>query len=95
MCENSTGGKPGVTRTSHNPFETSRSEKSQYFVDVVMVKHEYHRDREGPRGISTVIIYTQKGGDRFVVYDVNRYTSKKPSQLRQKISGYATHSVLL
>ena len=35
VSENSTNGKPGETRTSHNPFEVSRSEKSQYFVDVV------------------------------------------------------------
>ena len=27
VSENSTGGNPGVTRTSNNPFETSRSEK--------------------------------------------------------------------
>ncbi len=35
--ENSIGGKSGVTRTSHNPFEVS-GEKSSYFVDVVKDK---------------------------------------------------------
>ena len=35
VSENSTGGKPGVTRTSNNPFEVSRGENPQYFVDVV------------------------------------------------------------
>ena len=38
VSENSTGGKPGATRTSNNPFEASRSEKPQYFVDVVKDK---------------------------------------------------------
>ncbi len=28
VSENSKGGKPGATRTSNNPFETSSSEKS-------------------------------------------------------------------
>ena len=31
VSENTSGGKPGVTRTSRNPFEVSRSEKSQYY----------------------------------------------------------------
>ena len=38
VSENSTGGRPGATRTSHNPFEASRIEKPQYFVDVVKDK---------------------------------------------------------
>jgi len=38
VSENSTGGKNDATRTSNNPFETSRSEKPQYFVDVVKDK---------------------------------------------------------
>ena len=40
VSENSTfvGGKPGATRTSNNPFEASRSEKQQYFVDLVKDK---------------------------------------------------------
>ncbi len=35
VSENSTGGKSGVTRNSVNPFESSRRDKPQYFVDVV------------------------------------------------------------
>jgi hypothetical protein len=38
VSENSTGGKSGATRTSNNPFEVSRSEKPQYFVDVMKDK---------------------------------------------------------
>jgi hypothetical protein len=36
--KNCTGGKSGATRTSNNPFESSRSKKPQYFVDVVKDK---------------------------------------------------------
>ena len=35
VCENSTGVKPSDTRTSNNPFKTSRCENDQYLVDVV------------------------------------------------------------
>ena len=35
VSENSTGGKSGVTRNSDNPFESSRRDMSQYFVDIV------------------------------------------------------------
>jgi hypothetical protein len=33
--ENYTSGKSGATPTSNNPFEVSRSENPQYFVDVM------------------------------------------------------------
>jgi hypothetical protein len=46
VSENSTGGKPGVTRTSNNSFETSRSEKPQYFVDVVKDKRTKNNNLE-------------------------------------------------
>ena len=46
LSENSTGGKPGATRTSCNPFETSRSEKPQYFVDVVKDKRTKNNNLE-------------------------------------------------
>jgi hypothetical protein len=36
--ENSTGGKSGVIRSSGNPFETSRRDTPEYFVDVVKDK---------------------------------------------------------
>jgi hypothetical protein len=38
VSENSTGCQPGVTWTSNNPFESSRREKTQYFVDAVKNK---------------------------------------------------------
>ena len=41
VSENSTGGKSGTTRNGSNPFETSRKDKPQYFVDVVKDKHTH------------------------------------------------------
>jgi len=41
---NSTGGKHFETRSSNNPFELSRSEKTQYFVDVVKDKRTKNND---------------------------------------------------
>ncbi len=38
MGENSTGGKSAVIRSSGNIFESSRRDKSEYFVDVVKDK---------------------------------------------------------
>ena len=46
VSENSTGGKSGATRTSNNPFEASRSEKPQYFVDVVKDKRTKNNNLE-------------------------------------------------
>ncbi len=46
VSENSTGGKPGATRTSNNPFEASRSEKPLYFVDVVKDKRTKNNNLE-------------------------------------------------
>jgi hypothetical protein len=62
--ENSIGGKPGVTRTSHKPFEVS-SEKSSYFVDVVKDKRtknynlEFNRDSSGDETFLTP--FTSRG----------------------------------
>jgi hypothetical protein len=36
--QNSTGGKSGVIPNSGNPFEVSRRDKPEYFVDVVKAK---------------------------------------------------------
>jgi hypothetical protein len=46
LSGNFTGGKPGATRTSRNPFETSRSEKTQYFVDVLKNKRTKNNNLE-------------------------------------------------
>ena len=46
VSENSTGGNPGVTRKSDHPFETSRSEKPQYFVDLVKDKRTKNNNLE-------------------------------------------------
>ncbi len=46
VSENSTGGKSGVIRSSDNPFEESRRDKSQYFVDVVKDKRTKNNNLE-------------------------------------------------
>ena len=46
VSENSTGGKSGVIRSSGNPFETSRRDKPQYFVDVVKDKRTKNNNLE-------------------------------------------------
>ena len=46
LSENSTGGKSGVIRSSGNPFETSRRDKPQYFVDVVKDKRTKNNNLE-------------------------------------------------
>ena len=45
VSENSTVGNL-VRRTSNNPFEVSRSEKPQYFVDVVKDKRTKNNNVE-------------------------------------------------
>ena len=56
VSENSTGGKSGVTRSSVNPFEVSRREKSQYFVDVVKDKRTKNNNLEFQYIRSTVTL---------------------------------------
>ena len=46
VSENSTGGRSGAIRSSGNPFETSRRDKPQYFVDVVKDKQAQNNIRE-------------------------------------------------
>jgi hypothetical protein len=46
VSEKSSGGKLGATRTSRNPFEASRSEKLQYFVDAVKDKRTKNNNLE-------------------------------------------------
>ena len=46
VSENSTGGKSGTTRNGSNPFETSRRDKPQYFVDVVKEKRTKNNNLE-------------------------------------------------
>ena len=46
VSENSTGGKSDATRSSDNPFEVSRRDKSQYFVDVVKDKQTKNNNLE-------------------------------------------------
>ena len=58
VSENSTGGKCGVTRSSANPFETSRRDKPQYFVDVVEDKRTKNNNLEFQYIRSTVTLVT-------------------------------------
>ena len=46
MSENSTGGKSCATLTSNNPFEASRSEMPQYFVDLAKDKRTKNNNLE-------------------------------------------------
>ena len=51
VSENFTGRKSGVIRNSANPFETSRRDKPQYFVDVVKEKRTKNNNLEFLIGI--------------------------------------------
>jgi hypothetical protein len=46
LSENSTGGKSCATLTSNNPFEASRSEMPQYFVDLAKDKRTKNNNLE-------------------------------------------------